>query len=180
MAIKLVTKRKQSDDMGKILSQIENKWKQVYPAGNFSYQFYDESLTLLYEKDRQTATLTNLSMLISIFISCIGLFGLALFIAEKRAKEFSIRKVLGAGLTNIVALQCKDFLVLILIALVIASPVAWYFMNQWLHNFAYRVHISWWIFVLAGASAILIALITVSYQALHAALANPLKNLRSE
>jgi ABC-type antimicrobial peptide transport system permease subunit len=137
-------------------------------------------LASLYEKDRQTATLINLAMAITIFISCIGLFGLTLFTAEKRAKEISIRKVLGATVSNIVLLLSKDFIILIIIALLIASPVAWYFMSQWLQDFAYHINIGWWMFLLAGFVAISIALITVGLQAVKAAIANPVKYLRSE
>jgi ABC-type antimicrobial peptide transport system permease subunit len=137
-------------------------------------------MALVYEKDQQTAMLMNTSMAITIFISCMGLFGLAMFSAEKRTKEIGIRKVLGASVTNIAAMLSKDFLELVLIALAIASPIAWYFMNQWLQDFAYRIHISWWVFALAGSGAMLIALITVSFQAIKAALANPVKSLRSE
>ena len=152
----------------------------VYPAGTFDYHFYDESLARAYEKDRQTANLVNTSMCITIFISCIGLFGLVLFTAEKRAKEISIRKILGASATGIALMLGKDFIILIVVALFIASPVAWYFMHRWLQGFAYRVDLNLWIYVLAGFGAILIALLTIGFQAIKAALANPVKNLRSE
>ena len=122
----------------------------------------------------------NAAMIITIFISCMGLFGLAMFSAERRTKEIGIRKVLGASVANITAMLSKDFLILVLIAFLVASPIAWYCMNQWLQGFAYRVSISWWIFALAGSAAILIALITVSFQAIKAALANPVKSLRTE
>jgi putative ABC transport system permease protein len=180
LAVKLATTGKESKNIKAVLSNIEKSWKQVYPAATFQYQFYDESMALVYEKDQQTAMLMNTSMAITIFISCMGLFGLAMFSAEKRTKEIGIRKVLGASVTNIAAMLSKDFLELVLIALAIASPIAWYFMNQWLQDFAYRVHISWWVFALAGSGAMLIALITVSFQAIKAALANPVKSLRSE
>jgi putative ABC transport system permease protein len=180
LAIKLATKGKQSGTIKASLSQIEKAWKQMYPAGTFDYQFYDESLALLYEKDQQTATLMNTAMAITIFISCIGLFGLALFTAEKRAKEISIRKILGASAVNIATMLSMDFVVLVTISLFIASPIAWYFMNQWLQGFAYRINISLWVFILAGLGAIFIALLTVSFQAIKAALANPVKSLRSE
>ena len=122
----------------------------------------------------------NVVMFITIFISSMGLFGLALFTAEQRTKEIGIRKVLGATVANIVTLLSKDFVLLVLISLVIASPVAWYFMNRWLEDFAFRIHIGWWVFVLAGSIAILTALFTVSFQALKAAMANPVKSLRTE
>jgi len=180
LAIRLVAAGKQSNSIKTTLSQIENIWKKVYPAGTFDYRFYDESIALLYEKDQQAAILMNTAMAITIFISCIGLFGLALFTAEKRAKEISIRKILGASAANIVAILSKDFVLLVTIALLIASPIAWYFMSRWLQGFAYRINISLWIFILAGAGAIFIALITIGFQAVKAALVNPVKHLRSE
>jgi ABC-type antimicrobial peptide transport system permease subunit len=122
----------------------------------------------------------NTAMSITIFISCIGLFGLVLFTAEKRAKEISIRKILGASVSNIATMLSKDFIELVFIALLIASPIAWYVMSKWLQGFAYHINISLWIFMLAGLGAILIALITVSFQAIKAAIANPVKSLRSE
>ena len=180
VAVKIASKGKNAGIVKKAISQIEKAWKEVYPAGTFSYKFYDESLAMLYEKDRQTATLMNVSMAITIFISCIGLFGLALFTAEKRAKEISIRKILGATVTDIVFMLSKEFVVLIFIAFLIASPVAWYFMNKWLQGFAYRIDISVWLFITSGLMAVLIALITVGLQALRAAVATPVKSLRTE
>ncbi|HEY4324263.1 MAG TPA: ABC transporter permease [Mucilaginibacter sp.] len=179
-AIKLASKGKQSRMIKSTLSQIENVWTQIYPAETFNYRFYDESLALLYEKDQQTATLLNTSMAITIFISCIGLFGLALFTAEKRAKEISIRKILGASVANIASMISKDFVILVVISLIIASPIAWYFMSKWLEGFAYHISIKWWMFALAGVVSIAIALLTVSFQSIKAALASPVKNLKTE
>ena len=180
LAIKLASKGEQFNTIKTTLSRVENLWKQIYPEATFSYQFYDESLKMIYSKDQQTATLMNTAMGITIFISCLGLFGLALFTTEKRAKEISIRKILGASVTNIAAMLSKDFVILVIIALLIASPIALYFMNQWLQDFAYRINISWWMFTAAGLFAILIVLITVSFQAIKSATANPVKSLRSE
>jgi ABC-type antimicrobial peptide transport system permease subunit len=180
IAIKLSSAGQRQTSLKARLAKIEKAWKQVYPAATFNFRFFDESLAQLYEKDQQTATLMNTATGLTIFISCIGLIGLSLFTAQKRAKEISIRKVLGAGVTNIVALLSKDFVALIIIALFIASPLAWYFMHQWLQGFAYRIEISWWIFILAGIVALSIALITVSFQAIKAALVNPIKGLRTE
>ncbi len=180
LAIKLASTGKHSDAVKTTIVQIEKLWKQMYPAATFKYQFYDESLALLYAKDQQTATLVNTAMAITIFISCIGLFGLALFTAEKRSKEISIRKILGASISDITIMLSKDFVKLVILSLAIASPIAWYFMNQWLQTFAYRIGVSWWIFVLAGTSAIMIALLTVSFQAIKAAVANPVRSLRTE
>jgi len=152
----------------------------VYPEKAFAYRFYDESLALLYEKDSQTATLINTSMGIAIFISCIGLFGLALFTAEKSAKEVSIRKILGASVGSITLLLCKDFVILVFIALMTASPIAWYGMNRWLRSFAFHIDIGVGTFIIPGAAAVIIAMITVGYQSVSAAMANPVKNLKME
>ncbi len=167
-------------DVQALLADIERIWKGIYPGKNFSYTFYDETLEQLYEKDRQTAMLINVSMAVTIFISCFGLFGLALFTAQKRAKEISIRKILGASVLRLAMMLCKDFIKLVIIGLLIAVPVAWYFANEWLNNFAYRIHVSSWMFILAGIAAIFITLLTVGFQALKAARMNPVKNLRSE
>lgn len=180
MAIKLNSKGKQAGIIKSALVDIKKAWKHLYPAQTFTYHFYDESIAMLYEKDQQAATLMNVSMGIAIFISCIGLFGLTLYAAEKRAKEISIRKILGASVANISTLLSKDFVVLVIIALVIASPIAWYFAHQWLQGFAYHISIPVWVFVVTGAGALLITLLTVSYQSLRAALVNPVKSLKSE
>jgi putative ABC transport system permease protein len=180
LAIKLNSKGTQSSSIEDSLLEIEKAWKEIYPAVSFSYQFYDDTLALMYEKDRQTATLINTSMITAIFISCIGLFGLALFTVEKRSKEVSIRKIMGASAVNIATMLSKDFVLLLIVALFIASPIAWYFMNQWLETFAYHIQISWWVFIMAGLASLVLALGTVGYQAIKASIANPVKNLRSE
>jgi putative ABC transport system permease protein len=180
IAVRLASKGQEANAVKATLARIEKAWKSIYPAATFHYSFLDESIAMLYEKDRQTAVLMNTATLITIFISCIGLFGLAMFSAERRAKEIGIRKVLGASVTNIALLLSKDFAGLITIAALIASPIAWYFMNRWLQDFAYRIDISWWIFAGAGLSALFIAMVTVSHQALRAALRNPVTSLRSE
>lgn len=179
IAIKLASKGKNSHLITTTLSQTEKAWKQVYPDKGFNYKFYDESLALLYKKDRQTALLINSAMTIAILISCIGLFGLALFSAERKAKEISIRKILGATVESITFLLCKDFVQLVLLALLVASPIAWYLMDRWLHGFAYHIRLQAWIFVTTGAAAIGIALITVGYQSVRAAMVNPIKNLNT-
>ena len=180
LGIKLASKGQQSGMISNTIAQIENEWKKVYPGKTFTYRFFDESLSLLYEKDRQTAVLMNTSTAITIFISCIGLFGLALFTAQKRAKEISIRKILGAGIGSIVAMLGKDFVRLVIIAFVIASPVAWWLMDKWLEGFVYRIQINIWIFIVAGGSAICLTILTIGYQAIKAAYINPIKDLRSE
>ncbi len=127
-----------------------------------------------------TGKVLNIFSAIAIILACLGLFGLSTFAIQQRTKEIGIRKVLGANVSGLIALLSKDFLKLVIIAIVIALPIAWYLMNTWLQDFAYRVNISWWIFILSGTAALLIALITVSFQSIKAALANPVKNLRTE
>jgi putative ABC transport system permease protein len=179
IAIKLASEGKKISHVQTVLGQIEKQWKTIYPGQPFVYRFLDESIAAMYEKERKTSILMNTAMAVMIFISCMGLLGLSTFSAEQRTREIGIRKVLGAGVLNIVALLSRDFLTLVGIALVIASPIAWYGMNQWLQNFAYRIDISWQIFALAGLSALFIALITVSFRAVKAALGNPAKILRT-
>ena len=152
----------------------------MYPGEVFDFRFFDESIALLYEKDYRIATLINAATFIIIFISCIGLFGLTMFTTKRRTAEIGIRKVLGASVTNITLMLSKDFIMLVLAALVVASPVAWYLMNQWLQNFVYRIAISWWMFVLSGIVAIVLALLTIGFQSVKAAMLNPVKSLRSE
>ena len=162
------------------LLKMESIWKDIYPDKTFNYQFFDDSLAKLYEKDQKTAFLINTSVLITIFISCIGLFGLGMFTTQKRTKEIGIRKILGASITSILTMLTKDFVILIIIALLVATPLSWLMMNRWLQEFAYHINISWVVYVLAGFSAIVIALLTVSYQAIKVALANPVKSLKTE
>lgn len=180
IAVKLSSKGKNSDEIKATIVQIENLWKQIFPDEGFNYSFLDESITWLFEKEQKTAWLINVAMIITIFISCMGLFGLAMFMAQKRTKEIGIRKVLGASVADITAMLSKDFAKLVMISVVIASPIAWYLMSQWLQDFAYRIQVSWWVFIVAGITALVIALITVSFQAIKAALSNPVKSLRTE
>lgn len=163
-----------------LISQIENKWRTMAPGQPFSYSFMDDDFNNLYKAEQRTGSISIAFAVLAILIACLGLFGLVTYAAEQRIKEIGIRKVLGASLTNIVSMLSKDFLKLIIISALIAFPLAWWAMNRWLQNFAYRVNISWWIFLTAGLLALLIALITVSVQAIKAALANPVKNLRTE
>ena len=142
--------------------------------------FIDETLGERYRQEKTDYDLFKAFAVISIFICCIGLWGLIAFVVIRKTKEIGVRKVLGSSVAGIVYLLSKDFLRLVAIALLIASPVAWYFMNKWLEDFAYRISMGGWIFVAAGAMALLIALITVSYQAIKAAIANPVKSLRTE
>ncbi|HMH31710.1 MAG TPA: ABC transporter permease [Puia sp.] len=180
IAIKLATKGKQAGFTKSTIDLIQKQWKKIYGSDPFNYHFLDESITWLYDQETNTAWLMNVAMLITIFISCMGIFGLAMFTAERRTKEIGIRKVLGATVANITTMLSRDFVVLVIIALVFASPIAWYLMNRWLQDFAYRVNVSWWVFVVAGSGAVIIAMITVSFKAISAATANPVTSLRSE
>ncbi len=161
-------------------NQIEAKWKEMANGVPFTYSFMDDDFNKLYQSEKQTGQLFISFAVFAIFIACLGLFGLVTYAAEQRMKEIGIRKVLGAKVGGIVGLLTKDFIKMVLIASLIAFPLAWWGMSQWLHSFAYRIGISWWIFFAAGVVALLIALLTVSVQTVRAALANPVKSLRSE
>lgn len=162
------------------IQKMEELWKQAYPDAPFEYKFYDDMIAQFYESERRMTQIINLSTGIAILISCLGLFGLATLTAFQRTKEIGVRKVLGASIASIVGMLSKDFVLLVVIALVIASPIAWYFMDRWLADFAYHIDISWWVFALAGVAAMGIALLTVGYQSVKAALMNPVESLRSE
>ena len=162
------------------IAAAENQYKKYAGDSPFSYTFLDKSFEAQYKSDQRAGTLFNVFAGIAIFISCLGLFGLATYTAQVKTKEIGIRKVLGASVAGIVQLISKDFLKLVIIAVIIATPIAWWAMNKWLQGFEYRVNVSWWVFVLAGVLALLIALVTVSFQAIKAAIANPVKSLRSE
>jgi putative ABC transport system permease protein len=162
------------------IKAVEKQWKQYNANFPFEYKFLDESYNELYKSEQNTATLFNVFACIAIFISCLGLFGLATYTAQIRFKEIGIRKVLGASVANIIAMLSKDFLILVIIAIVIASPIAWYAMNKWLMDYVYRTEFNWWILGIAGLVAVLVAFITISFQAIKAALSNPVKSLRSE
>ncbi|HEV3223597.1 MAG TPA: ABC transporter permease [Puia sp.] len=163
-----------------LLTRIETVWHKDIPGVPFEYTFLDEQVQKQYESDISMSRIINAFTLIAICISCLGLFGLAAFSAEQRNKEIGIRKVLGASIIGIVELLSKDFLKLVLIAFLIAIPIAWWAMNKWLHGFAFRIQISWWMFAIAGFTTVLIALLTVSTQAIKAAIMNPANSLRSE
>ncbi|SFD80974.1 ABC transporter permease [Spirosoma endophyticum] len=164
----------------KAIQVIEQTAKKLNPGYPFTYHFVNEEYEKLYRSETLVNTLINYFGLLAILISCLGLFGLATFTAEQRTKEIGVRKVLGASVVSIVSLLSKDFLKLVLVAIVIASPLAWYSMQQWLQNFAYKIDIEWWVFALSGMLAVGIALLTVSFQSVKAALMNPVKSLRSE
>ncbi|MDQ2721600.1 MAG: ABC transporter permease [Bacteroidota bacterium] len=167
-------------NISKAMEDIAGTWKKLISDAPFEYQFMDQSFDNLYKDDLKISKLVLLFSCISIFISALGLFGLAAFVSEQRRKEIGIRKVLGASVASITKMLSKNFIKLVIIACLIAIPLSWWAMNKWLQTFAYRINISWWIFLLAGFIAILIALLTVSFQAIKAAVANPVKSLRSE
>lgn len=167
-------------DAAEIIASFRNQWDAFNPAAPFTYSFLDERFAFLYETEQKTSQLFTVFAVISILIACLGLFGLAAFTAQQRTKEIGVRKVLGASVSGIVVLLSGDFLKLVLIAIVVASPIAWYAMHHWLQGFAYRIDIAWWVFATAGLLAVVIALLTVSFQSVKAALTNPVKSLRSE
>ena len=162
------------------LKAIETIWQKLNPGEPFEYSFLDEDFQKNYAAESRISSVVSYFTLIAILISCLGLFGLATFTAEQRTKEIGVRKVLGASVGSIVTLLSRDFLKLVLIAIVIASPIAWWAMNRWLQDFAYKIDIEWWVFALAGLLAVGIALLTVSFQSIKAALMNPVNSLRSE
>ena len=169
-----------TSDYTQTLSRIQDSWTRIYPNMPFIYSFIDQDFQRNYERERRTSGIVISFTCIAILIACLGLFGLATFSAETRTKEIGIRKVLGASEAAIVSLLSKDFLKLILIALLIAFPVSAWVMNKWLNNFAYKIPVAWWMFVVAGGIALLIAFLTVSYQSIKSAFANPVKSMRTE
>ncbi|MEJ0054355.1 MAG: permease prefix domain 2-containing transporter [Bacteroidota bacterium] len=162
------------------LASLEKAYHEINPDFPFAYQFVDEEFAKIYNNEQVMSKLSNVFAIVAIMISCLGLLGLVMFTAEQRTKEFGIRKVLGATVTNIAGLLSKDFIAIIAVSFLIAAPIAGYFMDQWLAEFAFRIELSWWIFALSGAGALFIALLTISVQAIQSALNNPVKSLRTE
>ncbi len=177
---RLLTIRCQPGTMIKCLREIQRIWCTRFPDVPFNYYFLDDNLNTLYQTEERMGTLFQYFTFLAIFIACLGLYGLILFSAEQKTKEIGIRKVLGATIQSIILLLSKEFIVLVISANIIAWPIAWFAMNKWLENFAYRINIGWWTFLLAGGIALVIALLTVSWQAIRAARANPVKALRYE
>jgi putative ABC transport system permease protein len=167
-------------NMASTLQSVKKIWEQTFPAFVYEYRFLDDKIESFYKQENQLSSLYKIFAVIAIFLSCLGLYGLASFMAVQRIKEVGIRKVLGATAGNIVYLFSKEFILLITIAFLAASPVAWYFMRNWLQDYPYRISISWWMFALSGAGTLLITLITVSFQAIKAAVANPVKSLKAD
>jgi putative ABC transport system permease protein len=162
------------------LSSMRKLYEKYNPAYPFEYHFVDEDYARKFDDTQRIATITTVFTVLTIFISCLGLFGLASYMAEIRIKEIGIRKVLGASVMKITTLLSRDFLILVIISIIIATPIAWYAMHTWLQGYSYRVGIEWWVFVMSGLLCIVISLITISFQAIKAALANPVKSLRTE
>ncbi|GAB3958751.1 ABC transporter permease [Spirosoma harenae] len=179
-ATSILTVRIQPNATKHAIDYIEETWQRFEKTDHCHYSFLDERLARLYEAEQKTSIIATIFSALAIFIACLGLFGLAVFITEQRTKEIGIRKVLGASIAEILYLLSRQFIAWVAIAILIASPIAWYAMSRWLDNFAYRVEISWWVFVVAAFLAIGIAILTVSFQSLKAALMNPVKSLRAE
>jgi putative ABC transport system permease protein len=173
-AIRLKTRETQ-----KVIADIEHAWRQFFPQKAFEYSFLSDDLRENYQQESQLMQLSADLAGVALFLACFGLFGLVDFTVRQRRREMSIRKVLGASIVGITRLLTKDFLILVGVAILIATPFAWYFMQKWLNEFAYHIDIQWWMFALAGLAAAAVALFTVGYQSLRAALANPVKALRA-
>lgn len=170
----------ETKDYGQLLASLEQQWKATVNNVPFDYMFVDKEVEKLYEEEKRLGQISVVFTILAILISCLGLFGLVSYVAEQKKKEIGIRKVLGASIGSVVQLLTKDFLKLVLVAFVIATPIAYYFMQRWLEAYTYRIDIEWWVFVLAGGFAVVITLLTVGFQSLKSALANPVKSLRSE
>jgi putative ABC transport system permease protein len=172
--------RMKPGDIAANIKVLKDAWEKVAPDKDFDYKFLDEAIAVQYTAEQRTSTIVKIASGLSVFIACMGLFGLATLTVSRRKKEIGIRKVMGASVSNITQLLCRDFAKLVIIAAVMAFPLAWWFMHDWLKDFAYRVDIGWWVFAAAGIIALLIAILTVSFQAIKAAIANPVKSLRTE
>ena len=164
----------------KAIAGMQVSWRQLYPNDDFEYEFVDKSIAKFYEKEQHTATLLSWATGLSILISCMGLLGLAIYTTNQRTKEIGVRKVLGASVAQIVTLLSTELFWLILLAFVLVTPIAWWAMNKWVQRFADRTTISWWIFILSGGGMLIAAVFTSSFQTIRAAIANPVKSLRSE
>jgi ABC-type antimicrobial peptide transport system permease subunit len=180
LGVRLASAGKGADNMKATLDAMKKAYKEVFPTESFNPWFMDELIREMYEEEQKTASLVRVAMGLAIFISCMGLFGLSLFTAERCAGEIGIRKVLGATTGDIALMLNRQFIRLVLLAMVIASPIAWILAHRWLQDFAYRVTVNGWVFILAGLGAVGIALVTVSYQSIRAAAANPVKSLKAE
>lgn len=167
-------------DVRHLIADIKTKWDTYNTGIPFSYQFLDDTYAQLYSSEEHVGIIFTTFSIIAVIIACLGLFGLAAFMIRRRVKEIGIRKVLGASPLAITVMLSREFLKLIVIASLLSFPITWYAMNKWLQDFAYRISIPWWVFILAGGIALSVAVLTISYQSIKAALANPVKSLRSE
>jgi putative ABC transport system permease protein len=167
-------------DAHSFLNNVKNQWDNYHASAPFSYSFLDQQFAKLYNAEERTGSIFTSFSVIAVIIACLGLFGLAAFMIKQRVREIGIRKVLGASTGSITVMLSIEFLKLIIIAALISFPITWYAMNKWLQDFAYRTTIHWWVFLLAGIIALVVAAITISFQSIKAALANPVKSLRSE
>jgi len=175
-----VTARINPENVSESIEFLENKWKEFVPYFPFEYGFLDEKINANYHTEQRTGTIFKYFTFLALFISCLGLFGLATFMGEQRTKEIGIRKVLGASVSGILLLLSREFTKCVLIANIIAWPAAYFIINKWLENFAYRMNLGIWIFMLSGILVLVIAIFTISYQAIKAAITNPVESLRYE
>jgi len=180
IALKLASAGNQKGNIPAVVNNIAKEWKEIVPKDAFDYTFLGDSFSKMYEKEQRTGWLMQTATFITIFISCMGLFGLAMFTTERRTKEISIRKVLGAGVADILTMLNKEVVALIAVSLLISSPIAWFLIHKWLQKFAYHTNLNLWVFIMAGAGAMLIALLTISFRTIRSAAANPVKGLRNE
>ena len=178
--VRTVLVRYNSQNLSAMIEQLQTTFQANLPNTAFDYEFLDQHVAALYASEEKIANTATAFSMLAIFIACLGLFGLSAFTAEARTKEIGVRKVLGASVSGVVRLLTKDFLKLVFVAFLIAGPVAWWLMHNWLLDFAFRTDIKWWVFAFAGAIAVLVALLTISFQAVKAAIANPVKSLRTE
>jgi putative ABC transport system permease protein len=176
----VMTVKLRGGDLQQAVTNVSALWKKYSPDQPIRYTFLDEEFANMYADIQRTGRIFTSFAVLAIIIACLGLFALSAFMAEQRSKEIGIRKILGASVQGITAMLSADFVKLVLVAILIASPIAWWAMHQWLQDFAYRITISWWMFAAAGLGAVLIALVAVSFQSVKAAIANPVKSLRSE
>ncbi|MBC3788661.1 ABC transporter permease [Spirosoma utsteinense] len=169
-----------TDQIQAKMAQLEQLYKAAYPSNPFEFFFVEERYNNQYKSEQQYGKLFTISAALAIFIACLGLFGLTSFTTEQRIKEIGIRKVLGASVIGIVRLLSQDFLKLVVLSVIIASPIAWWAMSWWLQDFAYKINLEWWVFMVAAFMAVSIAFVTISFQSIKAALTNPISSLRSE
>ncbi|HEY1056575.1 MAG TPA: FtsX-like permease family protein, partial [Emticicia sp.] len=178
--IKLSNAHLSTDEIQETVAHIEKLWTATFPGQVFEYSFLDEELAKAYQSEMRTARLIETATFMAVLIACLGLLGLATFIAEQRTKEIGVRKVLGASVSSILVLLSKDFLKLVVVAIIVATPIAWWAMDSWLQNFEFKIQIGWGVFVLTGFLMAVLAILTVSFQSLKAALINPVKTLKTE